>query len=207
MGQIGTIGLDIARHVLQAHGADGSGTVLFRKRLRRAQLLAFFAAQPPCVVAMEACGGAHHWGGDRPAGAHRAADPTGLCEALREAAEERCGRRRGDPRGGAAPDDALRGGQRRASAGRGAGVPHPRPARPTTHAGDQRPARALCRVRHCRGEGTAACGPARRPGGGADLRSTSGRPDRPCRAGRGAAQAGWAHRGARPRDHAAGEGG
>jgi transposase len=62
VGQASTIGLDIAKHVFQAHGADGSGTVLFRKRLRRAQVLAFFAAQPRCVVAMEACGGAHHWG-------------------------------------------------------------------------------------------------------------------------------------------------
>lgn len=62
MEQASTIGLDIAQHVFQAHGADGSGTVLFRKRLRRAQVLTFFAAQPPCVVAMEACGGAHHWG-------------------------------------------------------------------------------------------------------------------------------------------------
>ena len=57
-----TIGLDIAKHVFQAHGADKSGAVLFRKRLRRAQVLAFFAAQPPCVVAMEARGGAHYWG-------------------------------------------------------------------------------------------------------------------------------------------------
>lgn len=62
MGQTSTIGLDIAKHVFQAHGADTSGAVLFRKRLRRAQVLAYFAAQPPCVVAMEACGGAHYWG-------------------------------------------------------------------------------------------------------------------------------------------------
>ena len=62
MGQVHTIGLDIAKHVFQAHGANESGAVLFRTKLRRAQVLAFFAAQPPCVVAMEACGGAHHWG-------------------------------------------------------------------------------------------------------------------------------------------------
>src|SRR5689334_12509937 len=62
MGQVHTIGLDIAKHVFQAHGADGSGAVVFRKKLRRAQVLAFFAAQPSCTVAMEACGGAHHWG-------------------------------------------------------------------------------------------------------------------------------------------------
>jgi transposase len=62
MGEITTIGLDIAKSVFQAHGADASGSVVFRKKLGRSRLLAFFAAQPPCVVAMEACAGAHHWG-------------------------------------------------------------------------------------------------------------------------------------------------
>ncbi len=61
MGQASTIGLDIAKRVFQAHGADASGHVVFRKRLVRAKLLEFFAAQPPCTVAMEACAGAHHW--------------------------------------------------------------------------------------------------------------------------------------------------
>jgi transposase len=59
--QASTIGLDIAKHVFQAHGADASGHILFRKRLTRAKLIPFFAVQPPCVVAMEACAGAHHW--------------------------------------------------------------------------------------------------------------------------------------------------
>jgi transposase len=57
-----TIGLDLAKHVFQAHGADASGRVVFRKRLRREQVLEFFAGKPACVVAMEACGSAHHWG-------------------------------------------------------------------------------------------------------------------------------------------------
>jgi transposase len=35
--------------------------VLFRKKLRRHQVLTFLAAQRPCTVAMEACGSAHHW--------------------------------------------------------------------------------------------------------------------------------------------------
>ena len=61
MGQATTIGLDIAKHVFQAHGADAAGAVMFRKRLSRVKLLEFFAAQPPCVVAMEACAGSHHW--------------------------------------------------------------------------------------------------------------------------------------------------
>jgi transposase len=62
MGEVTTIGLDIAKSVFQAHGADASGAVVFRKKLGRSRLLTFFAAQPACVVAMEACAGAHHWG-------------------------------------------------------------------------------------------------------------------------------------------------
>jgi transposase len=62
MGEITTIGLDIAKTVFQAHGADGSGAIVFRKKLSRGRLLAFFASQSPCLVAMEACAGSHHWG-------------------------------------------------------------------------------------------------------------------------------------------------
>lgn len=62
MGEITTIGLDIAKSVFQAHGADASGSVVLRKKLSRGRLLAFFASQPPCLVAMEACAGSHHWG-------------------------------------------------------------------------------------------------------------------------------------------------
>jgi transposase len=60
--QVSIIGLDIAKSVFQAHGADASGMVVFRKRIVRAKLLEFFRSQPPCTVAMEACGGAHYWG-------------------------------------------------------------------------------------------------------------------------------------------------
>ena len=61
MEHVSTIGLDIAKQVFQAHGADASGNVLFRKKITRAKLLDFFASQPPCLVALEACGGAHYW--------------------------------------------------------------------------------------------------------------------------------------------------
>src|SRR5215213_8915592 len=61
MGQASTIGLDLAKRVFQAHGADATGRVVFRKRLVRAKVLEFFAGQAPCLVALEACGGAHHW--------------------------------------------------------------------------------------------------------------------------------------------------
>jgi transposase len=62
MGEVSAIGLDLAKNVFQVHGADASGAVVFRKRLRRARLLEFFAAQPSCTVAMEACASAHYWG-------------------------------------------------------------------------------------------------------------------------------------------------
>jgi transposase len=62
MNQVSTVGLDLAKHVFQLHGADSTGAVVFRKRLRRGQLLAFLATLPPCTVALEACGSAHYWG-------------------------------------------------------------------------------------------------------------------------------------------------
>ena len=59
--EVSTIGLDLAKHVFQAHGARLSGAVVFRKKLRREQVLTFFAGQPRCLVAMEACASSHHW--------------------------------------------------------------------------------------------------------------------------------------------------
>ena len=61
MGEVTTIGLDIAKQVFHAHGADASGAMAISRRITRAKLLPFFATQPRCVVALEACGGAHHW--------------------------------------------------------------------------------------------------------------------------------------------------
>lgn len=61
MGEVTAIGLNLAKSIFQAHGADAAGEVVFRKKLRRDQLLSFFAGQPRCLVAMEACAGAHHW--------------------------------------------------------------------------------------------------------------------------------------------------
>ena len=62
MSEIITVGLDLAKNVFQAHGADASGRAILHKKLRRHQALAFFGQLQPCVVAMEACGGAHFWG-------------------------------------------------------------------------------------------------------------------------------------------------
>lgn len=62
MSEITTVGLDMAKNVFQVHGADVSGHGVLRKKLRRDQVLAFFGQLPRCVVAMEACGGAHFGG-------------------------------------------------------------------------------------------------------------------------------------------------
>jgi transposase len=62
VGEVSTIGLDIAKQVFHAHGADATGAVIFSRRITRQKLIPFFASQPRCIVAMEACAGAHHWG-------------------------------------------------------------------------------------------------------------------------------------------------
>jgi len=51
----------LAKNVYQVHGVDGSGGVVFRRQLRRGQMLPFFKKQPLCLVGMEACANSHHW--------------------------------------------------------------------------------------------------------------------------------------------------
>ncbi len=55
------IGLDIAKHVFQVHGVGEAGQVVFRRRLKRVEVLPFFSEQPAALVGLEACGTAHHW--------------------------------------------------------------------------------------------------------------------------------------------------
>jgi len=62
MGQVSTIGLDLAKRVFQVHGVDGAGGVVFRRQLRCSEVLKFFAKQPACLVGIEACASAHYWG-------------------------------------------------------------------------------------------------------------------------------------------------
>jgi transposase len=61
MGEVTTVGLDIAKSVFQVHGIDADGAVLIRRQVRRRQVLKFFASLPPCLIGIEACASAHHW--------------------------------------------------------------------------------------------------------------------------------------------------
>ena len=61
MGEVSTIGLDIAKSVFQVHGVDVDGAVVIRKRVTRAKVLEYFAALPSCLIGIEACPSAHHW--------------------------------------------------------------------------------------------------------------------------------------------------
>src|SRR5947209_7641527 len=65
MGEVITIGVDIAKSVFQIHGVDAEGTVVIRRRVGRARVLEFFADLPPCRVGMEACATAHQWARER----------------------------------------------------------------------------------------------------------------------------------------------
>lgn len=61
MNKISVVGLDLAKDVFQVHGIDGDGEVVVCKALKRAQLRQYFAKLHPCLIGLEACGGAHYW--------------------------------------------------------------------------------------------------------------------------------------------------
>lgn len=59
--KIKVIGIDLAKNVFQLHGVDHHGRTILQKRLSRGKLAEFMAQLPPCLIGMEACGGAHYW--------------------------------------------------------------------------------------------------------------------------------------------------
>ena len=102
MGEIVTIGLDLAKNVFQVHGVDSNGAAVLKKAIRRSQVLTFFRDLPSCLVGMEACATAHHWARELTALGHKvrlmppqyvkayvkrnkndAADAEAICEAVR----------------------------------------------------------------------------------------------------------------------------
>ena len=60
--RINIIGIDISKRSFQLHGATAEGKPVFGKKLSREKFLVFLSEAPPCLVVMEACGGAHYWG-------------------------------------------------------------------------------------------------------------------------------------------------
>ena len=62
MEQVNVIGIDLAKRSSQIHDAWADGSLAFRRKVNREKLLYFLGALPRCVVAMEACASAHHWG-------------------------------------------------------------------------------------------------------------------------------------------------
>jgi len=59
--KITTVGIDLAKSILQVHGVDERGKAVLRKQLKRKDVLSFFANLTPCLVGMEACASAHYW--------------------------------------------------------------------------------------------------------------------------------------------------
>lgn len=59
--QISILAIDLSKNSFQLHGVDAHRKCVLRKKLPRAKLLAFVANLPPCMIAVEACGGANHW--------------------------------------------------------------------------------------------------------------------------------------------------
>jgi transposase len=74
-----TIAFDIAKGVIQLHGVDASFAVTPRKRLSRTGAREFFASLPPCLVGMEACGGARYWARELASFGHAARPISPLC--------------------------------------------------------------------------------------------------------------------------------
>ena len=104
MEKITTVGLDLAKQVMAVHAVDSDGRMVTRKVVRRDALLRWMATLPRCVVAMEACGGAHYWAREltrqghtvriiaaefvqafRKSGKNDANDAEAICTAVRQA--------------------------------------------------------------------------------------------------------------------------
>jgi transposase len=61
MEKVTTVGIDLAKNVFSLHGVDANGKVVFKRTVRRAQLVETVASLPSCVIGMEACSGSHAW--------------------------------------------------------------------------------------------------------------------------------------------------
>lgn len=61
MNEVTVVGIDLAKNVFELAGQNRAGRLVYRKRVRRSKLRETVAQLPPCLIAMEACGGSHYW--------------------------------------------------------------------------------------------------------------------------------------------------
>lgn len=62
MEQISVVGIDLGKSVFQVHAADAAGRTLLERRFTRQGLRSWLLKRQPCLIGMETCAGAHHWG-------------------------------------------------------------------------------------------------------------------------------------------------
>src|ERR1700730_3264586 len=109
---INRIGMDTSKHIFQLHGVNAAETPVLRKKLRRKEMVAFFASLPPTVIAVEACGASHHWARLLQSFGHTVRlIPPQLVKPYVKRGKNDARRRRGALRGDEPADDALRAGE------------------------------------------------------------------------------------------------
>ena len=59
--KIAVLGIDLGKQAFHIHGVNARGELILRKKMTRTKLAEFLARLEPCLIGMEACGGAHHW--------------------------------------------------------------------------------------------------------------------------------------------------
>ena len=60
-GDIKVLGVDLSKNSIQLHGINESGKPALKKKFSRNKVTAFIAKLPPCLIGLEACGGANYW--------------------------------------------------------------------------------------------------------------------------------------------------
>src|SRR4026208_112185 len=167
MDQISIVGIDLAKSVMQVHGVDAAGAVVVQRRLRRGQVMGFFARLPRCVIGLEACATAHYWGRELKALGHevRLIPPAYVKAYVRRNKNDAADG--GDLRGGEPAIDAVCGAEDGGATGGGRPSQGARAAGQTAHHDHQYAAWPDGRVWHRCSASAAPCrsasGAARRP--------------------------------------------
>lgn len=61
MGNVTTLGIDLAKNLFHIHGVDDAGRIVMQERVKRGKLSEFIANLPKCLIGMESCGGSQYW--------------------------------------------------------------------------------------------------------------------------------------------------